>query len=138
MKDFVQRKDYGPLIGISALSAFISSLCCITPLVMLAIGVSSASFAAALDARLDSNYEAFFVLAGMLTLMLGIWLYNKRSRLFAPADARKTRLLNYMIIGFVFFLVSYLIIHDIIVAALEQHAYAGVWNSSNVYFGYKP
>lgn len=130
------KEDYTSIIGISSLAGLIASLCCVTPVVLVLFGITSVSFASALDYQLDSNYEAAFVLLGMATLFLGIWVYYKKNRLFLSDNVGKTRLINYLIIGMVFFLVAYLIIHNIIAFSLEERL--GIWGGENVYFGYKP
>jgi hypothetical protein len=135
-KNFIHEKDYGPLIGISTLAAFIASLCCITPIVLVLFGLTSVSFATALDQNLDTKYEALFILIGMITLFLSIWIYQKKLGFFGLTNQKQTRLVNYFIIGMVLFVTFYLIIHNLIGYNLEQRL--GIWGTENIYFGYKP
>ena len=66
----------GILIGIKA--AVISSLCCATPLllvpVFILLGIGSVSAALRIP-----KYKAYFVLLGLIFLIISIWYYLKKT-----------------------------------------------------------
>jgi uncharacterized membrane protein YidH (DUF202 family) len=106
-----KKENYNSLIGISTLAAFIASLCCISPVLLVLFGASSISFAAALDTQLDTNFEIFFILAGIATLFVGVWYLKQSNKIYL---GKYNHITDVLIVGLVMFVVAYLIIHNII------------------------
>lgn len=106
-----ENESYTNLIGISTLAAFIASLCCISPVLLVLFGISSVSFAAALDTQFDTNFEIFFILAGIATLFAGVWYLHQSKKIYL---GKYTHITDVLIVGLVMFVVAYLIIHNVI------------------------
>lgn len=69
----------------------IASLCCLTPLVLVAVGVSSASFGASLSDNLYGNYKWAFRGVGLASLIFALVIYFRRSRGICTLDEAKRR-----------------------------------------------
>ena len=97
----------------------IASLCCLTPLVLVAVGISSASFAASLSDNLYGNYKWAFRAAGFASLIFALVLYFRKGKGICnlnEAKRRRNEIINTSLIvlisaiaAYVFFL--YVIVH---------------------------
>ncbi len=109
---------------ISALPVFVASLCCLSPIILVLLGLSSVSFASSLSGILYGEYKWVFRLVGLLLLALSVVYYLRRTKGICTLDeAKKWRaeVINIIsfsliagILGYLFFL--YIVVH-----------YLGVW-----------
>ncbi len=75
--------------GTSVLGAVLSSFCCLTPMLALALGLGGASFATGLQA-----YRWYFIVIGMVIAALATWWNLRRSRACcSPQEYRRNRVL---------------------------------------------
>ena len=97
----------------------VASLCCLTPLVLVAVGASSASFAASLSDNLYGNYKWGFRFVGLVSLAFALAIYFRKSKGICTLDdvkRRRNEIINISalvviaaIVGYVFFL--YVVVH---------------------------
>jgi hypothetical protein len=59
-------------LRLSVLPVFIASLCCLAPVVLVALGLSSVTFAASLTDVLDGQYRWLFLAAGSVLLAVSL------------------------------------------------------------------
>ena len=113
------------IISITGLPVVVASLCCLSPIILVVVGVSTVSFAASLTDILYGDYKWAFRIVGLILLTLSYVLYLRRSGVCTLDDVKRRRqeLINKFIIaliaaivGYVFFL--YVVVH-----------YIGVWLS---------
>lgn len=103
---------------------FFASLCCLSPIILVLLGLSSVSFASSLSHILYGEYKWAFRLVGLLLLALSVVFYLRRTRSICTIDEakkRRTEVINIAalsliagILGYLFFL--YVVVH-----------YVGVW-----------
>lgn len=77
-----QKKTKDSVSGVALggfLGGMVGSLCCVTPLVLVLLGLSSISGAAALAGYLQQNYRwTLFIPIGLVLLFTSIYLHIKR------------------------------------------------------------
>ena len=69
------QKDRKGIFLISGLAAVIGGLCCVTPVVLVMLGLASLSVAADLGNVLYGDYRWVFRVAALAFLGLGLWIY---------------------------------------------------------------
>lgn len=77
-----KEKDPGPVRGIAigATAGLVGILCCVSPVVLVFLGLSSVSFAISLGNTLYYQYGWYFRGAAFLTAAVGIYLHLKGQR----------------------------------------------------------
>lgn len=117
-------KNIKDILKISSLPVLLASLCCLSPVILVLLGVSTVSFASSLSDTLYGDYKWVFRTVGLLTLLVSLALYLKRQKNICTLDdvkRRRNEILNYLAVtvivgtvGYIFFL--YVVVH-----------YIGVW-----------
>ncbi len=111
------------LFKVSSIPVFIASLCCLSPIILLSLGVVSLSFATELADVFYGKYKWLFRFAGFVALIIAFVFYLRRSGVCTLDEVKKRRneILNKLILlvitgtlGYIFFL--YVVVH-----------YLGVW-----------
>jgi len=113
-------------LKISSIPVVFASLCCLTPVILVLVGLSSVSFAASLSDTLYGQYKWYFRAVGLILLTASIVVYLRRAKGICTIDQAKKRrneVINIIavsaiasIAGYLFFL--YVVVH-IIGAALK-------------------
>lgn len=106
---------------ISALPVVFASLCCLSPVILVLLGLSTVSFASSLANTLYGDYAWYFRGAGLVLLAIAILYYLRRTKgicTLDDANKRWNEILNIVLIsliaavvGYVFFL--YVVVHYI-------------------------
>lgn len=106
---------------ISSLPVVFASLCCLSPIILVLLGLSTASFASSLADTLYGDYAWYFRGAGLVLLAVAIIYYLRRTKGICTLDDAKKRrneIINIValslivaVIGYVFFL--YVVLHYI-------------------------
>lgn len=119
-------KNFKEILKISSLPIVLASLCCLSPIILVLLGVSTVSFASSLSDTLYGEYKWMFRAVGLLALLLSLAHYFRRQRGICTIDDAKRRrneIINYLaltliagVLGYIIFL--YVIVH-----------YVGVWLS---------
>lgn len=114
------------ILKISGMPVLIASLCCLSPVILVLLGVSTVSFASSLADTLYGDYKWVFRGIGTLALIGSLVFYLRRQIgicTFDEALKRRNEIINYValtvmagVLGYVFFL--YVVVH-----------YVGVWLS---------
>lgn len=108
---------------IASLPVLVASLCCLSPLVLVMLGISTVSVAASLTDTFYGEYKWYFRLAGFAALVVAYVMYLRKQGVCTLDQAKRerNRILNQFlllllggVIGYVVFL--YVVVH-----------YAGVW-----------
>ncbi len=112
------------IIKISGIPVVLASLCCLSPLILVLVGVSTVSFASSLADTLYGDYKWWFRGVGLLSLFLALYYYLTRTKGICTIDdvkRRRNEIINYLaltiiagVLGYLFFL--YVVVH-----------YIGVW-----------
>ena len=114
----MQWKD---IFKISSIPVVIASLCCLSPVILVLLGLASASFAASLADILYFEYKWVFRGVGLVLLLVAAYVYITRTKGICTLDAAKKRrneIINILaltltigVVGYVFFL--YVVVHYI-------------------------
>jgi hypothetical protein len=125
METEIEKRDYAPIFGISFISALIAGFCCIAPVVLVLLGLSTASFAYAFNNTLETVYDLAFMIGGLAFLFLGLSIYVNTKGKLKPSQTRAY--FNYFVVGLIFFVAAYLLLHDL--AARIVGYKLGVWSA---------
>ncbi len=112
------------ILKITSIPVFLASLCCLSPIILVLLGVSTVSFAGSLTDVLYGQYKWIFRIFGILALFgsLAFYLYRKKGVCtIDDVKRRRNEIINYValslvvgVLGYMFFL--YVVVH-----------YIGVW-----------
>ncbi|MEX0933832.1 MAG: mercuric transporter MerT family protein [Candidatus Paceibacterota bacterium] len=121
----MNKKDLFQMTGIPAV---VASLCCLTPLILVLLGLSTVSFASSLADTLYGEYKWAFRGVGLILLLIAVFFYFRRTKGICTIDEAKKRrreiinttllVLIVGVIAYVFFL--YVIVH-------YGGVFAGLW-----------
>lgn len=114
------------VLKVSSLPVLLASLCCLSPVILVLLGLASASFATSLADTLYGDYKWWFRGVGFLALLGSLYYYLTRKKGICTIDEavrRRNEITNYLaltvivgVLGYLFFL--YVVVH-----------YVGVWLS---------
>ena len=112
------------IFKISSIPVAIASLCCLSPVILVLLGLSTVSFASSLADTLYGEYKWAFRIVGLLALLGSLAYYLRRKKGVCTIDdivRRRNEIVNYLaltliagVFGYLFFL--YVVVH-----------YIGVW-----------
>lgn len=98
-----------------------ASLCCLSPVILVLLGLGSVSFASSLADTLYGEYKWYFRIAGLVAMALALFFYFYRTKGVCTIDEAKRRrneIINMValtliacVIGYIFFL--YVVVHYI-------------------------
>ena len=100
-------------LKIASVPVIIASLCCLSPVILVLLGLSTVGFAASLSETFYGEFKWYFRLAGLFTLGLA-YMYHLRRQGICTLDQAKrerNRIVNGLlvtliagVIGYIFFL----------------------------------
>ncbi|MDP2838307.1 MAG: mercuric transporter MerT family protein [Candidatus Moranbacteria bacterium] len=109
---------------VSRIPVVLASLCCLSPIILVLLGVSTVSFASSLADTLYGDYKWVFRGIGLVALLGSLAYYLYRQKGICSIDQvrrRRNEIINYIaltvvagVLGYMFFL--YVVVH-----------YLGVW-----------
>ncbi len=112
------------IFKLSSIPVLLASLCCLSPVILVSLGLATASFASSLADTLYGDYKWVFRGVGLLALAVSLYYYLTRKKGICTIDEAKRRrneIINYValtlvvgVLGYLFFL--YVVVH-----------YVGVW-----------
>lgn len=107
------------VLKVTGLPVIFASLCCLSPLILVMLGLSTVSFASSLADTFYGEYKWVFRGVGLLFLILTLIMYFRRQKGICTLDEAKKRrqeIINTVlvsliagVIGYVFFL--YVVVH---------------------------
>ncbi len=83
--------DRKGIFVISGLAALVGGLCCLTPIVLVLLGLASISVATSLGNALYGNYKWWFRTAALVFLALALIVYFRRKGICTLDEARRER-----------------------------------------------
>lgn len=91
MKPTEAKADRKGILLMSGFAALIGGLCCVTPVVLVLLGLASLSVAADLGNVLYGDYRWAFRLAALAFLGLALWVYFRKRGICTLDQARRQR-----------------------------------------------
>ncbi len=115
------RNKITEILKISSIPVVLASLCCLSPVILVLLGIGTVSFASSLADTLYGEYKWVFRIVGLLALLLSLAYYLRRKKGVCTIDDVKRRhneIINYIaltvvagVLGYLFFL--YVVVHYI-------------------------
>jgi choline-glycine betaine transporter len=104
MKTTEPHNDRKGIFLISGLAAVIGGLCCVTPVVLILLGLSTLAFANSLGNVLYGEYRWAFRAAALVFLALTLWVYFRRRGICTLERARRqrNRIINISVLVLIF------------------------------------
>ncbi|MBI2037887.1 MAG: hypothetical protein HYT15_03075 [Candidatus Magasanikbacteria bacterium] len=102
----------------------LGSLCCLSPVILVLLGLSTAGFAATLSDTLYGTYRWWFRAIAALGIILSVLVYLRREKKICSLDQAKRRrneIINILALAFIFGAVAYVIWLYVVVE------YVGKW-----------
>ena len=99
------------LIGFTWLPVVIASLCCLSPIVLVLLGLATTTFAASLSDKLYYEYAWYFRLAGMVLLGASSVLYFRKQGICTldQAKRRRNEIINFLLLAIVIGVIGYIV-----------------------------
>ncbi len=107
---------------VASIPVIIASLCCLSPVILVLLGLSSVSFAASLSSTFYGEYKWFFRLAGLLALV-SAYIYHLRRQGICTLDQAKRerrRVLNGLLVTLIAGVLGYLFFLYVVVEYLGK------------------
>ncbi|MEI6345907.1 MAG: mercuric transporter MerT family protein [bacterium] len=111
----MKLKELFKLTGLPVLAA---SLCCLSPLILVAFGLSTATFSASLADSLYGDYRWAFRVVGLMLLAWSLVLYFRRQKGICTLDEVKKRrqeIVNVTLLALIVAIVGYSIFLYVVV-----------------------
>ncbi len=107
------------ILKISSIPVLLASLCCLSPIILVLLGVTTVSFASSFSDILYGEYKWYFRLVGLLGLALSLVFYFRQTKGICTVDEvkkRRNEIINTIalsviagVVGYIFFL--YVVVH---------------------------
>jgi|AntAceMinimDraft_6_1070360.scaffolds.fasta_scaffold66960_2 hypothetical protein len=117
----------------AGIAGFIATLCCLSPIVLVLFGISTASFAIGLGDVLFKQYWWAFVLLGILTLVFSITFYFRKQYGVCTLDEAKKyrkKITNMFFLGLGAFAIMYIIFEIVLQSIWAQLG----WSSWDIFW----
>ena len=117
------------ILKITSIPAIIASLCCLSPLIFVLLGVSTVSFASSLSDVFYGQYKWWFRIAGLLTLALSLFYYFRRKKGICTIDdvkRRRNEIINTVALSAITFIVVYVFFLYVVVH--YAGAFLNIWS----------
>ena len=118
---FNMKTNIKEALKISSIPVIFASMCCLSPVILVLLGVSTVSFASSLADTLYGDYKWYFRGIGLFTLAGALIFYLRRAKgicTFDEVKKRRNEIINIVmmsliagVIGYIFFL--YVVVHYI-------------------------
>ncbi len=119
-------RDIGRITGIPIL---IASLCCLSPVILVLLGLTTTSFATSLSDTLYGQYRWVFRLVGLAALAISIiWHLRKRKNICTLDQAKRQRrkIINVILLSVIVAILGYVIWLYVIVEYIGK--LLNIWN----------
>lgn len=113
---------------ISSVPVVLASLCCLSPLILVLLGLSTVSFASSLADTFYGEYKWWFRGVGLLALLGALYAYLTRAKGICTLDEAKRRrneVINYLAVSLIIAVLGYLFFLYVVVHYLG--AWLGLW-----------
>ncbi len=107
------------IFKVSSIPVAVASLCCLSPIILVVLGIGTVSFASSLADTLYGSYKWYFRIAGLLAMIIALVLYLRRTKGICTMDEvkkRRNEIINIVsivvissVVGYIIFL--YVILH---------------------------
>ena len=116
------------LLGVVSVPALLASLCCLSPVVLVLLGISTVSCGASLADTLYGDYKWLFRAVGFLALLVSVIVYLRRKRGICTLDdakRRRTEVVNVVMLALIGGVLAYLFFLYVVVHYVG--VFLGLW-----------
>lgn len=109
------------IFKISSIPVVVASLCCLSPVILILLGLGTVSFSSSLADTLYGEYKWYFRIAGLVAMAISLVVYLRRTKGICTIDEvkrRRNEIINIValtiitcVLGYIFFL--YVVVHYI-------------------------
>ncbi len=100
------------MLKIASLPVLFASLCCLSPVILVLLGLSTATFAGSLADTLYGNYKWIFRGVGLILLAIAVIVYLRRKKgicTIEEAKKRRNEIINIVLSAIIIFIIGYII-----------------------------
>lgn len=117
------------MIKITGIPIVVASLCCLAPLVLVLLGLSTVAFGASLTDNLYGNYRWAFRAVGLLFLAGSLFIYFRSKGICTLDEAKRKKnfIINTVLISLLVMVIGYIIFLYVIVEIVGIQV--GVWDN---------
>lgn len=121
------------IIKLTWLPVLVASLCCLSPLILVLFGLSTAAFAGSLADTFYGSYKWYFRIAGLVLLLASLIVYFHRAKGICTIDEAKKRR-NEIINTVVLVLIASVIGYVVFLYGVVEYAgiLAGIWGTPHI------
>ena len=116
------------VLGVVSIPALLASLCCLSPVILVLLGISTVSFGASLADTLYGDYKWLFRAVGFLALLVSVIVYLRRKRGICTLDdakRRRTEVVNVVMLALIGGVLAYLFFLYVVVHYVG--VFLGLW-----------
>ena len=116
------------VLGVVSIPALLASLCCLSPVILVLLGISTVSFGASLADTLYGDYKWLFRAVGFLALLVCVIVYLRRQRGICTLDdvkRRRTEIINVVMLALIGGVLAYLFFLYVVVHYVG--VFLGLW-----------
>lgn len=120
--------QFKEILKVASVPVVIASLCCLSPVILVLLGLSTVGFAASLSDTFYGDYKWYFRFAGLLALV-GAYLYHLRRQGICTLDQAKrerNRIINGLLVTLIAGVVGYLFFLYVVVEYIGK--WLKIWN----------
>jgi len=106
------KNNIKDIFKIISAPVLIASLCCLSPVILVLFGLSTAAFAGSLADILYGEYKWFFRAAGLVLLAGSLILYLRRQKGVCTLDEikrRRNEILNFVLVSVITAIIGYMV-----------------------------
>ncbi|MSS74823.1 hypothetical protein EXS73_01230 [Candidatus Pacearchaeota archaeon] len=124
---FTGVMEWNALWKITRIPILIASLCCVTPLVLVLVGISTVSFAGSLADTLYGDYKWVFRLMGLLALIASLVVYFRNKGICTLDQVRRKRnqVVNMILVALIVAVMGYVVWLYVVVELIGK--LVGIW-----------
>ncbi|HEY9583768.1 MAG TPA: peptide-methionine (R)-S-oxide reductase MsrB [Candidatus Paceibacterota bacterium] len=118
-------------LKISSIPVVLASLCCLSPIILVLLGISTVSFASSFADTLYGDYKWYFRIAGLLALIISLIIYLRRKKGICTIDdvkRRRNEVINIVAISIIAGVVGYIIFLYVILHFAG--VFLGLWGNN--------
>jgi len=94
-------------LGIGVITGTIALLCCISPIILVLLGLSTTAGAIALGTNLFDNYKLYFISASIIFMVIAILFYLKNKNQCSISGVRQN--INKILLTFIVAVLVYIL-----------------------------
>ena len=119
---------YKDILKVTGLPVLFASLCCLTPIILVLLGLSGIAFASSLADNLYGTYKLAFRGVGLLLLVVSLLIYFRTKGICTLDQVvrQKRKVMNIILISLFVTILGYILFLYVIVEIIGK--FLGIWD----------